>query len=82
MQNPQRMMRALEVIRSTGKSILSFQSGKKEKRDFEIIKIGLELPRPLLYNQINNRVDQMIEMGLMDEVKSLIPFKSPDNFRW
>ena len=76
MQNPQRMMRALEVIRSTGKSILSFQSGKKEKRDFEIIKIGLELPRPLLYNQINNRVDQMIEMGLMDEVKSLIPFKS------
>lgn len=75
MQNPQRMMRALEVRRSTGRSIISFQSKQKPKRDFNIIQVGLELPRELLYERINSRVDKMIEAGLIDEVKSLLPFK-------
>lgn len=75
MQNPQRMMRALEVKRSTGRSIVAFQSKQKIKRNFNIIQLGLELPRELLYERINNRVDMMIEMGLIDEVKSLIPYK-------
>jgi tRNA dimethylallyltransferase len=69
--NPQRVMRALEVITSTGKSILSFQSNKKKKRDFNIIKIGLEMPRPILYERINDRVDTMIKNGLLKEVEGL-----------
>ncbi|TBR20365.1 MAG: tRNA (adenosine(37)-N6)-dimethylallyltransferase MiaA [Chitinophagaceae bacterium] len=76
MQNPQRMMRALEVVEGTGKSILSFQSNQKLARDFSVIKIGLELPREQLYQNINNRVDEMLQAGLEAEVKSLIPFRN------
>jgi tRNA dimethylallyltransferase len=76
MENPQRMMRALEVKLSTGRSIISFQSRQKKQRDFDIIKIGLELPREILYQQINTRVDSMMDNGLLEEVKSLLPFKS------
>jgi len=70
-QNPQRMMRALEVIESAGQSVLHFRKGEKVKRDFDIIKIGLELPREQLNNNINTRVDKMIDDGLVQEVKSL-----------
>ena len=76
MQNPQRMLRALEVKLSTGKSILDFHSGEKTKRDFEIKNILLELPREQLYDNINNRVDQMMEEGLLKEAESLFPFKT------
>ena len=75
MQNPQRMMRALEIISFTGNSILSYQTHQKEKRDFKIIKIGLELPRPLLYERINNRVDKMIADGLIEEASFLQPYQ-------
>ena len=75
-QNPQRMMRALEVIESTGQSILTYRTGTKVKRDFNILKIGLELPRDILYNRINARVDQMLEQGLLDEVKNLLPYRN------
>lgn len=68
-------MRALEVKLSTGRSILLFQTQKKKERDFRIIKIGLELPRPLLNERINQRVDMMMRAGLLDEVKALLPFK-------
>ncbi len=74
-QNTQRLMRALEVLLSTGQSITAFQKGRKEERPFNIIKIGLELPRQQLYNQINNRVDKMVEKGLVDEVKSLVEYQ-------
>jgi tRNA dimethylallyltransferase len=70
-QNPQRMMRALEVIESTGQSILSFRSNKKVKRDFRIVKIGLELPKEELHANISMRVDRMIDGGLVEEVRSL-----------
>jgi len=73
MKNPQRMMRALEVIESTGKSILSFQSQQKKIRDFNILTFGLELPRTDLYNRINSRVDIMMQDGLLKEVESLVP---------
>ncbi len=73
--NPQRMLRALEVKLSTGNSITSFQRKQKKQRDFDIIKVGLELPRPVLYDRINNRVDAMIAQGLEAEVKSLLPYK-------
>ena len=74
--NPQRLMRALEVILNTGKSIRYFQSAKKAERNFDIIKIGLNLPRELLYQQINARTDDMIKEGLVAEVQSLLPFRS------
>lgn len=74
-KNPQRLMRALEVKIATGKSIREYQTDKKSERNFKIIKVGLELPRPQLYHNINNRVDEMIREGLADEVKLLLPFK-------
>lgn len=75
MKNPQRMLRALEVIRSSGHSILSYRTFQKKERDFRVIKMALELPRTLLYERINHRVDEMIQAGLIDEAKSLISFK-------
>ena len=74
-QNPQRMMRALEVINATGQSILSFRNGKKANRNFRIIKIGLELPKEILHLRIQERVDNMMEQGLLDEVKNMIPYR-------
>ena len=74
-ENPQRMMRALEVKFSTGQSITSFQSRKKKQRDFNIITIGLELARDILYQRINARVDNMMEAGLLNEAKALLPYK-------
>lgn len=75
-QNPQRMMRALEVVESTGQSILSFRKGEKAKRDFNIVKIGLELPKEELHLNIHSRVDAMMEAGQLDEVKQLVQYKN------
>lgn len=74
-KNPQRLMRALEVMESTGKSILFFRKGEPVKRDFKIVKIGLELPKTELYRNINSRVDAMMKNGLLEEVNQLLPFK-------
>jgi tRNA dimethylallyltransferase len=74
-ENPHRLLRALEVIRSTGTSITEFQKGNTEQRDFSILKTILDLPREKLYDRINKRVDVMMAMGLPDEVKSLHPYK-------
>lgn len=74
-QNPQRMMRALEVLEGTGQSILSFRKGVNAGRDFNIIKIGLDIPRELLHDRINSRVDKMIEAGLLEEVRSLHKYR-------
>lgn len=72
-QNTQRLSRALEVKIGTGQSILRFQQQQKKTRPFNIQKIGLELPREQLYERINQRVLQMVETGLEEEVKSLLP---------
>jgi tRNA dimethylallyltransferase len=74
-QNPQRLLRALEVKQATGESIRSYQQGKKATRNFNIIKLGLELPRPELHQRINARVNAMVQQGLIDEVKSLAPYQ-------
>lgn len=74
-QNPQRMMRALEVILSTGNSILSFRTARKASRDFKIIKTGLDLPKEILHQHIHHRVDLMIAAGLVEEARSLFPFR-------
>ncbi len=76
MENPQRMLRALEVKLSTGKSILDFQSNQKVERGFDIEYILLDLPRETLYQRINHRVDIMMGEGLLEEVKSLYSFRS------
>jgi len=75
MQNPQRMLRALEVKLSTGKSILDFQTRKKAQRDFAIKNVVLELSREQLYTNINNRVDQMMEEGLLQEAEKLFQYR-------
>jgi tRNA dimethylallyltransferase len=75
MSNPQRIMRALEVIRCTGRSLLSFRSQQKKQRPFRILEFGIRLPRKELYRRINQRVDRMMETGLPDEVKTLLPYQ-------
>ena len=72
-QNTQRLSRALEVLIGTGQSILSFQMQSKKLRSFNIQKIGLEMPREQLYDRINQRVIQMDQMGLEEEVNALLP---------
>jgi len=73
--NSQRLLRALEVFKETNKTISSFKTKKSKQRKFEIIKIGLDTDRKILYKKINKRVDNMLEQGLVDEVRSLIPYQ-------
>ena len=75
LSNPQRLMRALEVCMGTGKPYSLLREGKKNTRDFRIIKIGLELPRDVLYKRIDARVDEMMKAGLLEEAKNLISKK-------
>ena len=70
-QNPQRVIRALEVCLSTGKPFSSFHEKQKNQRPFKIQKIGLEMPREELYNRINQRVDLMLEKGWLEEAKAV-----------
>jgi tRNA dimethylallyltransferase len=74
--NPQRLLRALEVRLSTGRSILSFRSGAPRHRPFRILKIGVDLPKEALHHRIHDRVDRMIEQGLVEEVKGLLPYRN------
>jgi tRNA dimethylallyltransferase len=74
--NPQRLLRALEVRLSTGRSILSFRTGARRDRPFRIRKIGLQLPKEELHRRIHERVDAMMQQGLIEEVKSLAPYRS------
>lgn len=74
LQNPQRIIRALEVCISSGRPFSSFRTSNKKQRSFNTIKIGLNTDRERLYSRINQRVDLMIESGLIDEVRSLLEF--------
>ena len=73
--NGQRVVRALEVCLMTGKPFSSFKTNQLKKRDFEIEKIGLIRPRDVLYDRINRRVVQMIDEGLVDEVRSVQQYR-------
>jgi tRNA dimethylallyltransferase len=73
--NGQRVVRALEVCLMTGKPFSSFKTAEKKARDFEIEKIGLTRPREVLYDRINRRVLQMIDEGLVDEVRSVEQYR-------
>ena len=75
LNNPKRLLKALEITIQTGKPYSSFLTGKNKKRPFNIILTATERPRQELYDRINRRVVQMIEQGLADEVKSLEKYK-------
>ncbi len=75
LDNPHRVVRALEVCIGTGKPYSSFLSSEKKNRPFRTITIGLEAERTLVYERINNRVDTMIDEGLIDEAKSLATYQ-------
>lgn len=70
--NYKRVIHALEVYRTTGKPFSSFRTNSKKKRPFKIIKIGLKRNREILYERINDRVDKMMEDGLLNEAKTFI----------
>ena len=71
-QNYRRVIHALEICHQTGKTYTSFRTQQKKERPFRIVKIGLNREREELYNRINRRVDQMMNDGLLEEVKSLV----------
>lgn len=73
--NTRRVIHALEICHQTGSTYTSFRTGKKKQRPFRIIKIGLTCQRELLYERINQRVVRMIEAGLVEEVRSLLPYR-------
>ncbi|MBO7192476.1 MAG: tRNA (adenosine(37)-N6)-dimethylallyltransferase MiaA [Bacteroidales bacterium] len=73
--NGQRVVRALEVCLMTGKPFSSFKTSSRKQRDFEVEKIGLVRPREVLYDRINRRVLQMVDEGLVDEVRSLVQYR-------
>lgn len=76
LNNPHRVLRALEVFLQFNKRIQDFQTKKNKNRNFKPIFIGLNLPREELYSKINLRVDAMLQNGLLNEVKKLEPFKN------
>lgn len=76
LQNPQRMMRFTEVCIGTGKPYSSFLNQKKNNRNFTPVLIGLEADRQVIYNRINQRVDIMINEGLLEEARTLYPNKA------
>ena len=75
LSNPQRVIRALEVCLYTGEPFSSFKTRSFKKRDFEIVKTGLERPREQLYERINARVEQMMADGLEAEARAMLPYR-------
>lgn len=74
--NPRRLFRAIDIIWQTGKTYTENISDQKNQREFDVIRIGLQAPRETIYERINQRVDLMVENGLLKEVESLIPYKN------
>ncbi|AZI34502.1 tRNA (adenosine(37)-N6)-dimethylallyltransferase MiaA [Kaistella carnis] len=74
--NPRRLFRAIDIIWQTGKTYTENIADQVNKRDFEVIRIGIQSPREIIYERINQRVDLMVKNGLVEEVESLIPFKN------
>ena len=75
LDNPHRVIRALEICIGTGQPYSSFLNQEKVSRNFKTISVGLTAERETIYKRINERVDNMMEEGLLDEVKSLVKFK-------
>lgn len=75
LQNYKRVLHALEVCTQTGRPYSELRTGEAKQRSFSILKIGLNRPRTELYERINLRVDQMMEQGLLEEARSVYPFR-------
>ena len=75
-KNPRRVVHALEICHMTGNTYTSLRKNEQKKRAFGIVKIGLNREREELYDRINRRVDQMMEQGLLDEARRLLPYRN------
>ena len=75
LKNPKRVIHALEICYMTGRTYTSFRTQQKKQRPFRILKVGLTRDREELYDRINRRVDQMMEEGLLEEVRSVLPYR-------
>ncbi len=73
LQNPRRLFRAIDIIWQTGRTYSELIRTKKDKRDFRVIRIGVDAPREVIYDRINRRVEVMLEQGLLKEAKQLEP---------
>ncbi len=73
--NPKRLMRAIEVCLQTNSTYSELRKNKPQQRCFDIIKIGLKIPREIIVERINNRVDEMIANGWVDEAKLVFPYR-------
>ena len=74
-ENPRRLLRAIDVIWQTGKKFSELTAIPTEKRNFKLHRIGIRAPREIMYERINQRVDKMLENGLLEEVKTLVQYK-------
>ena len=74
-RNPKRVVHALEICYMTGRTFTSFRVRREVQRPFRIEKIGLQRPREILFERINRRVDNMVEQGLLDEARCVLPFR-------
>ncbi|MCO6495720.1 MAG: tRNA (adenosine(37)-N6)-dimethylallyltransferase MiaA [Bacteroidetes bacterium] len=80
-QNPQRLIRAIEIAKSSNKSNLELRLNKKQKRNFSTIAFCIDIKREQLYSNINQRVDAMLESGLEQEVRRLIPYRNFESLK-
>lgn len=76
LKNPKRVIHALEICYMTGKTYTSFRTNQPKERPFDIIKIGLQRDREELYGRINARVEEMIQQGLIEEAKNVMPYRN------
>ena len=74
-KNTRRVVHGLEICLQTGKPYSSFRTNTSKPRPFKIVKIGLNRPREELYQRINQRVDEMVSMGLLEEMEQLLPYR-------
>ena len=74
--NPRRLFRAIDIVWQTGKTYTENISSQLKKRDFKVLRIGIEAPRETIYERINQRVDKMMKDGLLDEAKNLFQYKN------
>lgn len=80
-QNPQRLLHCVEICRAAGKPFSSFRSRTRARRPFRIVKVGLTRPREELYTRINLRVEQMMAQGLLEEARSVYPFRCKNSLQ-
>lgn len=76
LKNPKRVIHALEICYMTGKTYTSFRTNQPKERPFDIIKVGLQRDREELYGRINARVEEMIQQGLIEEAKNVMPYRN------